>query len=118
MYLDTSITSVTYNQNGSGQDLENGEIYTLYLSAGDDHNSESQNQIRFAFSSQELITIDGNKDNAVVDVNMKMAGVYLLGTTDCTVRNCRLYNCTGDGISAQMAPADANSDNENIIVNN
>lgn len=53
----------------------------------------------------ENLTIEGVKDKAPVYVNLKMAGVYLWGATDCVVRNCVIRDCRGDGISAQFPPS-------------
>jgi parallel beta-helix repeat protein len=52
----------------------------------------------------ENLTIDGNRKPKWVYVNLKMAGVYLWAASDCTVRNCRIVNASGDGTSAQFPP--------------
>jgi len=58
----------------------------------------------------ENLTVDGNKQKASTSVNLKMAGIYLWGALDCTVQNCRLDNCWGDGISAQFPPTGFKAD--------
>ena len=50
----------------------------------------------------ENLTVDGNRKPNWVYVNLKMAGIYLWGATDCTVKNCHILNTSGDGISAQF----------------
>lgn len=52
----------------------------------------------------ENLTVDGNRKPNWVYVNLKMAGIYLWGTSDCTVQNCHIINTSGDGISAQFPP--------------
>ncbi|MBN2520290.1 MAG: hypothetical protein JXB17_07290, partial [Bacteroidales bacterium] len=55
--IDSSITSINY----SGENLIEGEIYSLYLHAYS-LNNWSRTEIRFTYSEQGLITIDGIKD--------------------------------------------------------
>ncbi|HPQ21704.1 MAG TPA: FISUMP domain-containing protein, partial [Saprospiraceae bacterium] len=61
--VDSSITSLNYNENNSGQNLIEGKIYTLQVYAQDNKYCRSQTQIKFAFANQGLIAIDGNKDS-------------------------------------------------------
>ncbi len=53
----------------------------------------------------ENLTVDGNRKPDWVYVNLKMAGIYLWGAIDCTVRSCHVINTSGDGISAQFPPS-------------
>ena len=52
----------------------------------------------------ENLAVDGNRKPNWVYVNLKMAGIYLWGASDCTVRNCQVTNTSGDGISTQFPP--------------
>ncbi len=61
----------------------------------------------------ENLTVDGNRKPDWVYVNLKMAGIYLLGTSDCIVRNCFIINASGDGISAQFPPPPKGAGNNN-----
>jgi hypothetical protein len=59
--LDSTETSVIYNEDGSGRDLIEGEVYYLEVHAGDDRNS-SHARIKIAYMIQSSIIVDGMKD--------------------------------------------------------
>jgi parallel beta-helix repeat protein len=53
----------------------------------------------------ENLTVDGNaRHNRAINVNNKMAGIYLWAVSDCSIRQCNICNCAGDGISIQFPP--------------